>query len=332
MKYIITFFLLLLTPTLLYAQTDSPTATNAPTKTPEPTQETSLGIVPTPGNVILQPFTQDDLNVLVGNVQRPNGITWFNDQLYTACNGDWTLYEIDSNTGATVTFVFGVRDAHQMIALDTDTGFDLWIPDFSTDSLVLVDETRTTPVTITTDNLNGPWGIIDVEEDFLITNTKANSVVMVNREGESQILSDELRSPTGIIKNDEQIFIANNGSARRAIEWIDQSIVADVMSQDEIELNTLEFNPLVSGLQNTSNLFMADDGFLYFTYALGSRGVVGRVNPGECLESGCSGDEVEIVLYTDLPSPLAGLAVTPDFRLFVHSIYRPEIYWLNLYQ
>ena len=42
-------------------------------------------------NHLENPFTQDDLELLVGNVQRPNGITWHDGELYTVCNGDWTL-------------------------------------------------------------------------------------------------------------------------------------------------------------------------------------------------------------------------------------------------
>ncbi len=65
---------------------------------------------------------------------------------------------------------------------------------------------------------------------------------------------------------------------------------------------------LVSGLQNTTGLQLGTDGMLYFAYALGNRGMVGRVDPQVCLANGgCSNDQVEIVLYSDLSAPLAGL-------------------------
>jgi hypothetical protein len=70
---------------------------------------------------------------------------------------------------------------------------------------------------------------------------------------------------------------------------------------------------------------------LYFAYALGTRGVVGRVDPEFCMENGgCSNDQVEVVLFTELAAPLAGLTFSDDMRLFVHTIYRPEIYWVQI--
>jgi hypothetical protein len=31
-----------------------------------------------------------------------------------------------------------------------------------------------------------------------------------------------------------------------------------------------------------------------------------------------------------LETPLAGLTVTPDMRLFVHTMFQPSIYWAQL--
>jgi hypothetical protein len=76
---------------------------------------------------------------------------------------------------------------------------------------------------------------------------------------------------------------------------------------------------------------LGPDGYLYFAYSLGTRGVIGRVDPEVCRENnGCNIDRVEIVLYTELAAPLAGLAISPDMRLYVHTIFRPEIYWVQL--
>lgn len=274
-------------------------------------------------------YTQEDFSILVGNVQRPNGIVYLNDMLYTACNGDWTLYEVDSVTGATETFVFGVEDSHTLYAEESETGFNLWIPDFPKNQLILIDETRSTPAVIT-DELEGPWGIIYLDDErFLISNLLANNIVITSREGEVQELVEGLRSPTGIARQGNRIFVANNGSARRAIEWFEY--VESTEDAEEEGLPDITLNPLVSGLQNVSNLVMAEDGYLYFTYALGTRGVVGRIWPDDCVEEGCVGEDVEIVVFTDLPAPLSGLTISPDLRLFVHAIYRPEIYWLSLY-
>lgn len=290
-----------------------------PTKTPEP-EEISENSVDEGDSTFMEPFTQSDLNVLIGNVQRPNGFGWFGDNIYAVCNGDWTLYEINGTTGSTRTYIFGVRNAHDMhIEGTSGADIDIWIPDFDLNALLRVDRTRA-PVEIV-GGLEGPWGIAYYDDNqFLVTNLSGNSISMISREGEVTNVVGELRSPTGIVYEDGSVYFANNASARRSIEWFE-------MDEDTGEV---EIQPLVSGLQNTTNLVMGPDEKLYFTYALGTRGVVGRVDPQECLDEGCSNDQVEIVLYTELAAPLAGLTISPDMRLFVHTIFRPEIYWVQL--
>ena len=61
----------------------------------------------------------------------------------------------------------------------------------------------------------------------------------------------------------------------------------------------------------------------------GTRGVIGRVDPTLCLETGCGNADVEMVVFSDLPAPIA-FTLSPDLRLYLHSRYRPEIYWLQL--
>lgn len=343
--YILLLLIFISVSSLTIAQDDSVTATPGPSKTPSPTitpttEETNTTseneVTEEPTSVpqlspLPRSYTQEDLNVLVGNVQRPNGIVYFDNFLFTACNGDWTLYRIDSVTGETITFVFGVRNAHQMVSQETENGFNLWIPDFDTDQLVLVDQNQVAPQTISNENLDGPWGISSIsEEQFLISNLRADNLVVVDTEGNTTVALEGLRSPAGLITHGDYIYLANNGSARRAIEWF---AIEDLDIDDEGNVTTTTdiTQPLVSGLQNVSSLVLADDGYLYFSYGLGSRGVVGRINPEECRDGGCTNDQVEIVLFTELDAPLAGLTITPDMRLFVHTIYRPEIYWLNLY-
>jgi hypothetical protein len=88
---------------------------------------------------------------------------------------------------------------------------------------------------------------------------------------------------------------------------------------------------LVSGLQNPTNLVIGPDRWLYIAYSLGTRGIVGRVNPDICREKGgCTNLDVEIVLWSELAAPLAGLVITPDMRLFVHTMFGAEIYWVQL--
>ncbi|NJR12527.1 hypothetical protein HC776_01175 [bacterium] len=190
-------------------------------------------------------LTQDDLDVMVANVQRPNGMAYLNGKLYTICNGDWTIYEIDAETAATVTFVNGSRNAHQMHAEETDAGFDLWIPDFDLNRLSLVNQRRNAPVAVVTEGLDGPWGIVPLDDEtFLISNLKADTIVKVSREGDVDPFLDGLRSPAGLAIQEDAVYVANNGSARRAIEWF---------SVDE-ERQPSEPQALVSGLQNVSNL------------------------------------------------------------------------------
>jgi hypothetical protein len=276
-------------------------------------------------------YTQQDLDVIVGNVQRPNGIVHFDGNLYIVCNGDWTVYRVNAQSGATITFVFGVQNAHALYAEATETGFDLWIPDFDTNRVLRVDETQTAPEEIAVENLDGPWGIAPIAgSGFLISNVRSNTITLLDNEGKTSLLFEGLRSPTGLVIADAFGYVVNNGSARRAIEWFD--VTDEIINHEGAPLDASEImQPLVTGLQNVSNLVLADDGYLYFTYALGTRGVVGRIDPDQCRENGCTNEQVEIVLFTELPAPLAGLTITPDFQLFVHTIYRPELYTLSLY-
>lgn len=328
MKILIIIFInATLLTSLIYAQDNNPTPTSAPSKTPTATptatkeQSEQTEEPPTTTHVKLDnPFTQDDLELLVGNVQRPNGIIWHNGNLYTVCNGDWTLYQINDTTGETITFVFGVKNGNTIIAEDTETGFDLWVPDADSDTLWKVDQNRSAPVSIN-NQLITPWGITRAAEDnFLITNSKGNSIVNVSETGITTPVLTELRSPTGIVKDGDFIYFANGGSARRGIEWFE---VLDDESYSQPQ-------PLVSGLQNTTNVIMGQDNLLYFGYALGTRGIVGRINPDNCRDGGCTSEDVEIVIFSDIPAPIAGMTLSDDMRLFLHSRYRPEIYWVQL--
>jgi hypothetical protein len=202
---------------------------------------------------------------------------------------------------------------------------NLWVPDFETNSLLRVNP-RQAPQPIA-HQLNGPWGISYLDENhFLITNLLGQNIISVTRNGDVQEIVNELRSPTGIASDDNYVYFANNGSSRRAIEWFSTEEARTALENGE----NIAPKPLVSGLQSTTGIVLASDGLLYFSYSLGTRGVVGRVDPEQCRENGCTNDKVEIVLYTELAAPLAGLTITPDMRLFVHTIFKPEIYWVQL--
>ena len=328
-------FMLLLVNFIVSAQEESPTP--APSKTPEAETTEIVAEATEDANAtafdsteLARAFTQEDLNVLVGNVQRPNGLVWFDDKLYTACTGDWTLYEIDAVTGATRSLVIGIRNAHALYPEVTDAGYNLWIPDFELNQFMRVDQRLGAPRTIESDNLNGPWGIAAITDElFLISNVRENNIILADREGNSRPVMTGLRSPAGLANDGDFVYVANNGSARRAIEWFS---VQDLPAEDNDDPVEGVTQPLVQGLQNVSSVVMGQDGYLYFSYALGTRGVVGRVAPEECRDGGCTNDQVEIVIFSDLQAPLAGLTISDDMRIFMHTIFEPQIYWVSLYE
>ncbi|MBK8026003.1 MAG: hypothetical protein IPK19_32610 [Chloroflexi bacterium] len=316
--------LLLIAAAVVSAQSEA-TPTAAPSKTPSAASEALPSATPAAASVSF-PLTQADLVRLTANVQRPNGLGWFESKLYTACTGDGTVYEIDDTTGATRTYIYGIRNAHTLhVEEDANGGIVLWVPDYGANTLAQV--TRNGVRTIIS-GLRGPWGIVALDESrFLLTNLLGNTLNVVDRAGTNTVAVPDLAAPTGLFVDEDIVYVANTGSTRRAIEWYP---LEDVVS-GEFERTDAVSQVLVSGLQNTTGVQLGSDGFLYFAYALGTRGVVGRVDPEACREAGgCTNEQVEIVLYTDLAAPLAGLVVTPDLRLFVHEMFSPDMYWLSL--
>ncbi len=321
---IVVFVLATATAWAVIAQDDA-SPTPAPSKTPTAAAAEATPGVTSASAAAFEPLTQEDLQVLTANVQRPNGIAWFQDTLYTACTGDGTVYEINSRTGQTRTYIFGVRNAQTLYAEEVDGTLALWVPDYVNNTLARVTRSGVEPVV---SNMQGPWGISYVDEQqFLVTNLLSNTLNRVTREGENEVVLADLASPMGIVQDGETVYIANYGSTRRSIEAYSLNGLLNGGT-----VSTMENSPvLVSGLQNATGIQLASDGRLYFAYALGNRGVVGRVDPAECMANGgCTNDQVEIVLYSDLAVPLAGLTVTPDMRLFVHTMFVPEIYWAQI--
>lgn len=272
------------------------------------------------------PFRQDDFTLLTANVQRPNGVGWLDGQIYTACTGDGTVYEIDDTTGQTQTYIFGVRNAHTMVVERTTAdGVVLWVPDYADNVLLRVTRAGARRVE---SGLSGPWGIAYLDEEhFLVSNLLDNRIDRISRDGQREAVLDGLAAPAGLLLTEERLYVANTGSTRRAIEWYPRdSVAAGLFERGEISEQVL-----VSGIQNATGLQLAVDGYLYFAYAQGTRGLVGRVDPVECEQNGgCTADDVEVVIYSDLEAPLAGLTITPDMRLFVHEMFSPDLYWLAL--
>ncbi len=279
----------------------------------------------TPGitSAQIRTLSQSDLAILTGNIQRPNAIVWHDGKLYTACTGDWTLYQLDSSTGETITYIYGVRNAHTLYAENDENGeLILWVPDFQSNTLARVTRNGVRPVA---ENLKGPWGIAAFDDDhFLVSNLLGNTLEKIDRDGQGETLVSDLASPTGVISDGKMIYVANNGSTRRSVEWYAADALADGKPTDDLN------HVLVNGLQNVTGIVMGPDSYLYMAYSLGTRGIVGRVDPVACRAQGCTRDDVQVVIQTELAAPLAGLAVSPDMRLFIHTMFSPDIYWTQL--
>jgi hypothetical protein len=304
------------------------TATPIPTLDPTFTAPSNATTAPSSTSApATLPLDQSDLTVLTGNVQRPNGITWLDGVLYVACSGDWTIYEIQADSGRTISYTGGLRDAHALYAEPgTNDLAVIWAPDFRLNSFVRATRGQTTTIA-EGEIFDGPWGMTYLtENEFLVTNLLGDTLVAVSRDGETRVVLEELASPAGILMYQDYMLVANNGSTRRAVEWYPSAAARADASSDEREGATL-----VSGLSSATGLAMDDQGMLYIAYSLGTRGVVGRVNPLECIANGgCAVDDVEVVLYSELAAPLAGLTISPDRRMFVHTMFAPDIYWVQL--
>jgi WD40 repeat protein len=270
-------------------------------------------------------FQQADLSTVTGNIQRPNGMLWHDGTLFASCTGDWTLYRIDPDSGETIAYIYGIKNANTIFAEGSDNQITLWIPDFQSSNLVKIQNGQMSIV----GQIDTPWGIALLDdESFIVTSSRGNSLNLVGRDGTAKEIINNLRSPTGVTIDDSSIYIANSGSARRAIEWFAKE---DVATSSRVFEADSEDRVLVSGVQNVTNLVMGPDNLLYMAYALGTRGVVGRVDPRQCIENGgCTNRDVEIVLYTELAAPLAGLTITEELRLFIHTAFSPDIYSIQL--
>jgi hypothetical protein len=297
------------------AQDSAQSPTPAPSKTPTPAAQVPVGA----DEAAFEPLTQADLQVLTGNVQRPNGIAFFNEFLYIACTGDQTIYETHSQTGQTRTYIWGLENAHMLYVEGDAASPVVWAPDYLDNSLKRV--VRGVGAEVMARGLQGPWGLAALDDErFLVSNMLGDNIVLVTREGEVTPFVGDMADPTGLAIGDGVVYVANSGSTRRSIEWYDLEVPG-----------TRDGALLLGGLQNVTGLQLAADGKLYFAYALGTRGMVGRVQPEACMEKGgCANTDVEIVLYTELETPLAGLTMTPDMRLFVHTMFQPSIYWAQL--
>lgn len=271
----------------------------------------------------IEPFTQADLSIVTGNVQRPNGIFWHDGFLYTACAGDFTVYRIHDTTGETITYIAGVQNSHNMIVEPDGNGdVRMWVADFQRNAFLTISDGP--QLDILAEGLASPWGLGMADDgSFYVSQLRGGDVLHIQRDGTINVAAEGFRNPTGLAVDGDFVYVANNGSARRAIEWFDATSQGIVQEAGLL--------PLVQGLQNPTNLVLGPDNLLYIAYSLGTRGVIGRIDPAVCRDNGgCTNADVEIVLWSEIAAPLAGLTLSNDMRLYVHTMFGSEIYWVQL--
>lgn len=266
------------------------------------------------------PFTQADLREFTGNVSRPNGMVWLNDEIFVVCAGDQTVYKLYGTSGATDTYIYGVMDAHTIYAEQQANGaVDLWVPDYKAGSLLRV---TPTDVEVIASDMFGPWGIVFLTRTtFLVSNRLNGMVELVTRSGERVPYLEGLALPTGLAHDTRFLYVANSGDPDRAVEWYPLQMTPDDQTVGE--------HTLISGLDRVMSIQVGPDGYLYFAYEKDELGVIGRIDPEQCrTNGGCTAEEVEPVVLTEMPAPLAGLTFAPDGRLFFHERYGTSLYWV----
>ncbi|HML23454.1 MAG TPA: hypothetical protein PKD09_17495 [Aggregatilinea sp.] len=283
---------------------------------------------PTPTPVVTaapegsEPLTQTDLVWFTGDVARPNGMTWLGDLIYVICEGDKTIYKMYGTSGETDTYIYGILDAYTIYAEEESGGnVLLWVPDYKAGKLLLV---TVGGVETIASALAGPWGLVPLGSTyFLVSDSLSGTVELVSRTGEVETFVDGLARPTGLEYDGSLMYVANSGSAERAIEWYELAAVRG----DEPHPGDV----LVRGLDNVMGLRIGPDGKLYFAYDEGGLGLIGRVDPAACqANGGCDADQIERVVVSELDAPLAGLAFSPDGRLFFHERYGDRLYWAEV--
>ncbi len=269
-------------------------------------------------------LSAEDLTALEPDVQRPNGLTVIDEKIYVACTGDGTLYEVEASSGRTLAYVYGVVDAHTLYAEPVEEGPSLWIPDYGEGSLKHIADHNVETVA---EGLEGPWGIAPVEDrGFLVTSQDAGRLSLIGRDGEQTVLLDGLEEPTGVVLAEASgwVYVANTADLDRTVEGYRLETLLEVGSSAEASL-------VIRGLERPTGLALDADGQLYVAYEAGGQGRVARVDPGACRDrGGCEADEVTLMVNTELPAPLAGLTLSGDGRMFLHTAYDGQVYWAQI--
>jgi len=267
------------------------------------------------------PMPVDQIRYLTGDVAKPNGIGWYGNNLYVVCAGDGTVYELDDQTGFTNTYIYGVKDAFSIYPeKGRDGNLYLWVPDAGARSIVRVSPSEVETIVSGTGE---PRSLIPYDVNtFLVSGLRANTVEQVSRDGERITWITGLEDPTALVLHREYLYVSNMSNVDRAIEWY---TLADIRADNP------EPSPLLRGIEGITGMQLYSDGYLYFTYEQDGRGLVGRIQPDVCRDAnGYSADQVEVVVAPRLTSPLAGLMITPDGRMFFHELYGNVLNWVQL--
>lgn len=284
---------------------------------PDTTPKASATAAPTP-------LTADDLSTFSPPLQRPNGMTSVGGQLFVSCSGDGTIYLIDAETGEAASYVYGVANAHTLYAESVGDALHLWVPDYDAGNVKHYTEAG---VETLANGLEGPWGIARLsDEAFLVTGQRGDALSLVRRDGEHEVVLEGLDEPTDLVVDASAglVYVANGSGDDRAVEWYSLDDLRDGEPAPE-------GGRLVEGLDSPTDIHAAEDGYLYVAYADGDEGLVGRVDAAACHErGGCAAEDVTVVIESGLPAPLAGLTTSPSGRLYLHTAYGEEIYWVQM--
>lgn len=307
--------LLALAAVLLLNRDDGPEIAEQAADNPLPTATAT--VTPTA-------LAAEDLTALEPDVQRPNGLTVIDGNIYVACTGDGTLYEVEADSGRTLAYVYGVVDAHTLYAEPVEEGPSLWIPDYGEGSLKHIADHDVETVA---EGLEGPWGIAPVEDrGFLVTSQDAGRLSLIGRDGGQTVLLDGLDEPTGVVLDAASgwVYVANAADPDRTVAGYR---LETLLGNGE----SATAEPVIRGLERPTGLALDADGQLYVAYEAEGLGLVARVDPAACRDrGGCEAEEVSLIVDTELPAPLAGLTLSSDGRMYLHTAYDGQVYWAQI--
>jgi len=175
-------------------------------------------------------------------------------------------------------------------------------------------------------DLHGPWGLAYVDEEhFLLTNLLSNTVNLLSRDGDNQVLLDGLSAPMGLVHDEETVYVANYGSTRRSIEWYDYDAVldgsADARRSRSCAGQRLAERDRLAAWQRRQALLCL---------RASNRGMIGRVDPQIC---GRTAVAVTINRDRALQRPrgaAGGLNAHAGHAAVRHTMFQTDLYWADI--